>query len=138
MFEFDITFPRAGHAVRVEAEGYLPSESRIFKDDESNVSLEFKLKRGTDLAGVVRTPDGKPLAGAEVILVLPPNGACVSQRPSDSDLKWSRQPQHDCGRMPEFNRAGARCIVHAKYRQAARAARRAAQSVLARVARRHR
>jgi len=76
-FELDITDPHPGHAVRVEAEGYLPAESRVFKDTEPTVSLELKLKKGHGLAGTLRTPDGKPLAGADVVLATPQNGLYV-------------------------------------------------------------
>jgi beta-lactamase regulating signal transducer with metallopeptidase domain/uncharacterized GH25 family protein len=70
-FEHMITFPRPGHAIRIEADGYLPSDSRVFKDDEGSVSLQFKMKKGQGLAGLVKTPDGKPLAGADVVLSIP-------------------------------------------------------------------
>lgn len=76
-FDFDVTFPRPGYAARVEADGYLPADSRVFHDSEATVALEFKLKRGKSLAGVIRAPDGKPLAGADVVLCLPPNGLYI-------------------------------------------------------------
>jgi hypothetical protein len=77
-FEFDVTYPRPGYAVRIEADGYLPAESRVFHDaDGPTVSLEFKLKKGQPLTGVVRGPDGQPVAGADVVLCIPPQGAYV-------------------------------------------------------------
>ena len=57
--------------LRVEAEGYLPGVSRGFKDDEDTLACMFKLRRGTWTEGMARGPDGLPLAGADVILVLP-------------------------------------------------------------------
>ncbi|HEY7120113.1 MAG TPA: carboxypeptidase regulatory-like domain-containing protein, partial [Tepidisphaeraceae bacterium] len=76
-FEFDITYPYPGYAVRIEANGYLPADSRTFHDADAPVTLEFKLKKGQSLTGVVRTPDGKPLAGADVILCPGPNSAYI-------------------------------------------------------------
>jgi len=78
-FEFDVTYPRPGYAVRIESDGYLPAESKVFHDANGpTVSLEFKLKRGQPLAGVVRGPDGKPVAGADVMFCTGQQGAYVS------------------------------------------------------------
>src|SRR5206468_2685131 len=64
-FEFDITFPRPAYAARVEADGYLPADSRVFTDSEANVALEFKLKKGMALAGVIRV-GAAPKAGPTI------------------------------------------------------------------------
>jgi hypothetical protein len=77
-FEYDVTYPQQGYAARIEADGYLPADSRVFRDSEAKVALEFKLKKGNALAGVIRSPDGKPLAGADVVLSLPPHGLYVA------------------------------------------------------------
>jgi hypothetical protein len=41
------------------------------------VSLEFKLKKGHPLSGVVRGPDGQPVAGADVVLCVGPTGPYI-------------------------------------------------------------
>jgi RNA polymerase sigma factor (sigma-70 family) len=57
--------------IRIEAEGYLPGVSRTLKDDEEEPVVHLALRKGAGPAGVVRGPDGKPLAGADVVLVDP-------------------------------------------------------------------
>lgn len=66
--------PYAGYAVRVEAAGYKPADSRVFKPGEVATSFDFALSRAgaSDLlTGVVLRPDGRPAAGAEVALATP-------------------------------------------------------------------
>jgi hypothetical protein len=59
-----------GHFVQVSAPGYEPQTSRTFKDSEMNVSLEFKLEPASDIAGTVIGPDGKPVAGAQLAIMV--------------------------------------------------------------------
>jgi len=54
--------------IRIEAEGYLPSEARRLKMDERQVAFNVELSKGQAVTGVVLSPDGKPLADAEVAL----------------------------------------------------------------------
>ncbi len=66
--------PYAGYAVRVEAAGYKPAESRVFKPGEDAPTFDFALTRAADadlLTGIVLRPDGQPAAGAEVALATP-------------------------------------------------------------------
>jgi len=65
------TFAREAYAVRIEAPGYLPAESRAFKESEGEVTLDFRLKREKDLAATVVEADGQAVAGATIYLVLP-------------------------------------------------------------------
>jgi Carboxypeptidase regulatory-like domain len=59
-------------SIRIEADGYLAGELRDFPDNEEDVTHSFRLRRSTRKAiaptGIVRGPDGRPLAGAEVLL----------------------------------------------------------------------
>ena len=75
--KYSLTFdePYPGQLVRVEAEGYLPAVSRVFKVDEGDQSCDLKLEKGTPVSGVVHAPDGSVLAGAEVICCTPSSGA---------------------------------------------------------------
>ena len=58
-----------GAFIRIEAKGYKPAVSRAFQPPtEGEQTLDFALQRAADLTGVVLLPDGKPAAGAEVVL----------------------------------------------------------------------
>ncbi len=57
--------------IRIEADGYLPEISRSLKDDEEDAVVHFALHRGSGVSGIVRLPDGSPLAGAEVLVATP-------------------------------------------------------------------
>ena len=67
---------RAEVQLRITANGYAPAVSRIFRRDEQQAEYDARLTR-TDhaeavvLSGIVRRPDGKPLAGAAVTLAYP-------------------------------------------------------------------
>jgi hypothetical protein len=88
---YDITFidPRAGHLVRIQADGYLPEDSRPISDGEGEVTLDFSLTRGTGPAGKVTWPDGQPAAGVSVTLATPSQGAYIrdgrNQQRQDSE-----------------------------------------------------
>ncbi|MGD0815574.1 MAG: hypothetical protein ABSA83_18430 [Verrucomicrobiota bacterium] len=53
--------------LKVEAEGYLPECKALLPQDATNV--DFVLKKGSGPAGTIVTPDGKPAAGATVVLM---------------------------------------------------------------------
>ena len=64
----------AGYALRVEASGFKPAESRVFKPGETTPSFDFVLTPAAPadlLAGVVLRPDGTPAPGVEVALATP-------------------------------------------------------------------
>ncbi|MHB1562387.1 MAG: sigma-70 family RNA polymerase sigma factor, partial [Isosphaeraceae bacterium] len=67
---YDVTLSTVMPArlIRIEAPGYLPAISRVLKDDEEEAVVHFALRRGEGIAGVVRAPDGSPLAGVEIAL----------------------------------------------------------------------
>jgi thiol-disulfide isomerase/thioredoxin len=69
-FDFSLTFAYPGFAVRIEAPGYQPAESRVFTEDEGTVALEFKMKKGADVKATVLRPDGRPAADATAVLAL--------------------------------------------------------------------
>ena len=54
------------HLIRIEAEGYEVAVSREIKSTEGDVLIDFELKRGTNIAAKVTTPDGAPAAGARI------------------------------------------------------------------------
>ena len=60
------------YRIRVEANGYMPGESRLIKPydpDQGEITLDFKLHKAPNLAGIVEGLDKQPLADAEVYLV---------------------------------------------------------------------
>lgn len=59
---------RPGFMVRVEADGYLPADSRAIQSDEGTIAIDFRLKRGSSPSGIVLGSDGMPEAGAAVYL----------------------------------------------------------------------
>lgn len=65
-YEMSFTSPESGHAFRMEADGYLPIVSPIYRNDQGEVAFDVKMKKGTGPAGIVLDLDGKPLAGVEV------------------------------------------------------------------------
>ena len=66
--------PYAGYALRVEASGFKPAESRVFKPGETTPAFDFVLTPAAPadlLAGIVLRPDGTPAPGVEVALATP-------------------------------------------------------------------
>lgn len=70
-YAIGFTEPYPALLFRVEAEDYLPAVSRAFSNDEGEVTYDVTLKKGVGLRGTIRSPDGQPVAGAEVILCTP-------------------------------------------------------------------
>lgn len=68
-YEFRFVEPRPHHYLRFEADGYRTVVSRAFRDDEGESVFDVKLHRDAGIAGVVHSPEGGPLANAEVVLV---------------------------------------------------------------------
>ena len=58
----------AAVAVRIEAAGYKPATSEPFKMEAGNVMFDARLEPGAGPSGIVKGPEGRPLAGALVIL----------------------------------------------------------------------
>lgn len=70
--EYRASWNNAGNprrAIRIEADGYLPSEPRRIGTDEREVTFHVGLRKGTLIAGIVRGPDGTPAAGVAVTMV---------------------------------------------------------------------
>ena len=67
-YKLMITEPSLAHLLRIEADGYQPAVSREFKNDEGSVTCDFALSKGKGPNVMVRLPDGKPAAGANVCL----------------------------------------------------------------------
>jgi len=59
--------------VYVEAPRYAPQQSKVYSTEEGELTVDLKLEPARNLAGVVTTESGEPVAGAE-IHVLEANG----------------------------------------------------------------
>lgn len=58
----------AAVAVRIEAGGYKPATSEPFRMEAGDVTFDARLEPGVGPTGIVVGSDGKPLAGAKVVL----------------------------------------------------------------------
>lgn len=63
--DYRITFER--YDLRIDAHGYEPQMIKLA--GEGVVPFPVRMKRAAPIAGVVKAPDGKPLANAQVVLV---------------------------------------------------------------------
>jgi RNA polymerase sigma factor (sigma-70 family) len=55
------------YRIRIEAKGYLPATSPEYQHDGGEQIFDARLKKGPWVDGIVRGPNGLPLAGAQVI-----------------------------------------------------------------------
>ncbi len=78
-YDVSLSTEISSRVIRIEAAGYLPGISRVLKDDEEEAVVHFALRRGPGISGVVRLPDGSPMAGADVALATPSRGARVHE-----------------------------------------------------------
>lgn len=70
-YEVEITAEQWLTRIRVEADGYMPAVSRLFKPydpDRGVVTYDFRMTKATGMSGSVLGLDGQPLAGTEVFL----------------------------------------------------------------------
>jgi protocatechuate 3,4-dioxygenase beta subunit len=56
------------HLVRIEADGYRVAVSRDIKSDEGKAHVDFALVKAQDVAAQILTPDGRPAAGAKIVI----------------------------------------------------------------------
>ena len=73
-FETSLTYPYPKYAIRIEAEGYLPTDSEPFAPDGEEKNLSFKLVKGEGIKGFVIGPDGKSVSSATVVVITPSSG----------------------------------------------------------------
>ncbi len=67
-YRTEFTEPCAGHYVRIEADGHRPGISRVIRDDEGKVTINFEMEEGSGPSGIVKTPDGKLAVGAKLMV----------------------------------------------------------------------
>ncbi len=103
-YEMRFTYPSNEYYIRVEADGYETEVSRAVTGNEGSVNLDFELQKIRPVTNIVLSPDGKPLADAEVMIVtrqLRISNGAAGRRPSsdnetvktDSSGKFSFPPK---------------------------------------------
>src|SRR5665213_3645673 len=101
--------------LRIEADGYLPAESREIKSTEGKVTIDFALKRGKDIIAKVVTPRNLPAAGAKVALGVAGSQISVLNGAIDDGSTYSpRETADEAGRFhfPPQDKAFQLVIVH--------------------------
>ncbi|MEM7453928.1 MAG: carboxypeptidase regulatory-like domain-containing protein [Planctomycetota bacterium] len=66
-YRFTFDEPASAHFIQVAAEGYEPETSRPFFTEDGRVEINFRLKRGAGVSGIVTNADGAPVRGVEVV-----------------------------------------------------------------------
>jgi beta-lactamase regulating signal transducer with metallopeptidase domain/uncharacterized GH25 family protein len=71
--EYRLTWDRAheDRVIGIEADGYYPSKPQFLGSKEKQATWNIELKKGNNITGVVRSPDGKSLANVDVVLCTP-------------------------------------------------------------------
>jgi hypothetical protein len=67
-FSLKLDQREASYQIEVRHQGYEPARSKPFRITEPVDPFRFSLAQGGDIAGVVLSPEGTPVAGAEVAL----------------------------------------------------------------------
>lgn len=68
-YEISPTLGNPTHRIRIEARGYRRSYSPYYQRDSGEQVFDARLTRGDWVEGIVKSPEGTPLAGAEVVMV---------------------------------------------------------------------
>lgn len=88
------------HLVRIEADGYRAAVSRDIKSNEGNVSIDFELNKGRDIAAKVVTPRFLPAARAKVALGVAGSQISIQNGEIDAGSTYSaRGETNDSGRF---------------------------------------
>ncbi|HWB53567.1 MAG TPA: carboxypeptidase-like regulatory domain-containing protein, partial [Tepidisphaeraceae bacterium] len=88
-FTYPVEQGNSQYALRIEAPGYLPTDSRRFATDEGDISLEFKMTKGAWITGNLYGPDRKPLSNARVFIVV--GGRQLQIQTHGEIADWSQQ-----------------------------------------------
>ena len=68
-FDWETDRTDTGHYVRIEADGYMPAMTDMFRvGDDDVLDVALALEKGDSIRGVVRGTDGGPIEGADVLL----------------------------------------------------------------------
>lgn len=126
-YELTASEPHEDYAIRIEADGYLPLQTPAVKLGSKDTTFDAKLTPGTGPAGTVHTPDGKPVADAQLAIANREQRAIVqngkvstrcndSSRPqpriftTDSAGRFAIPPQVQNGQLVAMSEAGIAII----------------------------
>ncbi|MCL2349719.1 MAG: carboxypeptidase regulatory-like domain-containing protein [Planctomycetaceae bacterium] len=98
-YRFATTSSRFAHGFRIEAEGYEPFESRPIKSDEGAITIDVALKKGKDILTTVLNADGKPVAGADVLLGIAGAQIFVNEGEAGTSTYCDRQKTRENGQF---------------------------------------
>lgn len=103
-----------GNIVRIEAEGYAPGVSPVYYVDQEFAQCDFELTSHEGWKGVVYQPDGKPAAGAEVLIDTPDNYATFTngKRREGDDNPFVRTDEKGEFTLPWLEQEYALGIAH--------------------------
>ncbi len=112
-FEVALTDAEIGHqlVVRIERDGYTPVQSRPFRLDEGEQTLDVALAAAGTIAGVVQFPDGRPAGETTVYLATPDAEVTIGQ---GHRVSYSRAPSVQTGPDGRFRFSGTSgpwCLV---------------------------
>ena len=88
--------------VRIEADGYRAEVSRDIKSTEGNVTIDFELKKGKNVAGKVVTPSFQPASGAKVALGVAGSQINVKNGDIDDSMTFSARGVTDAAGRFQF------------------------------------
>jgi hypothetical protein len=78
-YEWETGRTDTGHYVRIEATGYQPAMSKMFRvGDSEQVTINFELEKGCNVEGMVRGIEGEPLEDTDVLMCTAMQGLYLS------------------------------------------------------------
>jgi len=90
------------YLVRIEAEDHQPAVSRDIKSNEGNVTIDFELKQGRNIAATVMTPEGTPAANAMVALGVAGSQICLKNGQIDETSTYAARLTTDASGHFQF------------------------------------
>ncbi len=105
-FETTFSYPRFGHRVRIDADGYAPFVSERFTGEGGGQKIAVKLRAAPNIEGVVVDAKGQPVEGVEVYVATAAqfphiqNGKCqrhtrMPMSKTDASGRYALPPQID-------------------------------------------
>ncbi len=110
-YQFQSRYDAPAYLFRVEADGYLPSESRDIKSTAGKVWIDFELTKGQDIDGIVLTPDGLPAAGAKVAMGVAGSQIIMINGDVDSQSTYAARQETDRTGRFHFPPPGGGCYL---------------------------
>ncbi|TWU51070.1 Nickel uptake substrate-specific transmembrane region [Rubripirellula tenax] len=99
-YRYQFHHTSVAHIIRIEAPGYLVTDSRDFATDEGEVTFDFDLKPASDIVANIVSIDGKPAARAKIALGVA--GSQISVDNGDIDDSSTYATRFDADATGEF------------------------------------